>query len=235
MMLSHVYNQELLFTPIVMGKNSMHIHHGSASFLFCLVFVILKTDKTTLCLLLWNHRGPITRFFEKFRPKITVPYVFITSRTDGTTPFKTFTQKLDDDPLLLKWYGINPSYQDGANHSKFRPYHLGITGSGNLQQEDFSFLMKARGYLNPFGGDKSLWTESIHWKTAVDTTPFLFVKFGLNGHTPHRLKPFQMACENRTMAPLDDVSCNMTKKAKHIETYTAASKYLFGLSPPGKF
>ena len=173
---------------------------------------------------------------------MTVPYVFVTSKTDGATPIKFFTKQLDDDPLLLAWYGINPSYKTGARHPKFRMMPLGLTGNKYRQAPDLDLLMQARNYTNPFAGDKSKWTNQTVWSSSSankDTTPLLFVKFslhskfGLNKRGLHRGAPFSMACENRTIPPLDDISCNMNIGANPRQTYTAASQYLFGLSPPG--
>lgn len=95
--------------------------------------------------------------------------------------------------------------------------------------------MEERKNLNPFGGDKSRWTESkeLFHGTANDTTPLLFVNFGFHNLALHRKDPYDMACKGRTMKRLDDISCNKDRKTTPRETYEAASKYLFGLSPPG--
>jgi hypothetical protein len=164
---------------------------------------------------------------------MTVPYVFITSRTDGDTPIQFFTDRLSSDPLLIAWYGINPSYQTGANHTKFRMMPLGLAGNRHRQQPDLNLLMQARNYTNPFGGDKSRWTNLTLWMTAKDTTPLLFVKFGIHEYALRRSKPWDMACNGRTMERLDNVSCNKQIEVSPRQTYHAASKYLFGLSPPG--
>ncbi|CAB9497469.1 expressed unknown protein [Seminavis robusta] len=180
-----------------------------------------------------SYRGPITRWFTELRPKLTVPYIFITTKTDGDTPIKFFTERLSTDPLLLAWYGINPNYETGGNHPKFRAMPLGLTGNKYRQQPDIDLLMKARNYANPFGGDKSRWTNITLWLNAKDTTPLLFVKFGIHVNALHRSTPWDMACKQRNMEPLDDISCNKKISVGPRQTYTAASKYLFGLSPPG--
>ena len=180
-----------------------------------------------------SYRGPITRFFQDHRPKITVPYVFLTTKTDGDSPITFFKDRLDTDPLLLAWYGINPKYELGANHSKFRMMPLGLTGNKYRQQPDLDLLMQARNHTNPFGGSKEKWLNASLWDTVVDTTPLLFVKFGFHENALHRDVPWKMACENRTTAALDNISCNKKIGANPRQTYTAASKYLFGLSPPG--
>jgi hypothetical protein len=168
---------------------------------------------------------------------MTVPYVFITSRTDGETPLHFFTDQLTSDPLLLAWYGINPSYQTGANHSKFRMMPLGLAGSHHRQQPDLNALLQARNYSNPFGGDKSKWTNLTLWMSAKDTTPLLFVNFGIHEYAMERWKPWTMACHgrsNNTAEKLDNVSCNQEMDVvSPRQTYHAASKSLFGLSPPG--
>jgi hypothetical protein len=157
----------------------------------------------------------------------------LTTKTDGPSPIEFFTDRLNTDPLLLAWYGINPSYELGANHSKFRMMPLGLTGNKFRQQPDLNLLLQARNFTNPFGGDKSRWTNATLWDTATDTTPILFVKFGFHQNALHRQVPFNMACQNRTMTPIEDLSCNKEKGANPRQTYTAVSKYLFGLSPPG--
>ena len=110
---------------------------------------------------------------------------------------------------------------------------LGLTGYRHRQQPDLNLLMQARNYTNPFGGNKSRWTNRTLWLTANDTTPLLFVKFGIHDTALHRSKPWNMACNGRTMEPLDNVSCNQQIEVSPRQTYHAASQYLFGLSPPG--
>ncbi|CAB9497015.1 expressed unknown protein [Seminavis robusta] len=180
-----------------------------------------------------SYRGPIARFFKVHRPKITVPYVLITSKTDGGSPIRYFKDRLDTDPLLLAWYGINPNYDNNANHSLFRMMNLGLAGSVLPQQPTMDILMRARNYSNPFGGDKSRWTDPKLWQSARDTTPLLFANFNVHNNALHRQGPWEMACNNRTMTPLDKISCNQQTKATLRETYTAASQYPFGLSPRG--
>ena len=189
-----------------------------------------------------SYRGPIARFFRILRPKIKVPYVLITTRSDGVTPHPQFSKRLDTDPQLLAWYGINPSYHNynhqeavpGANHSKFRMMHLGLIGKMYRQQPFLNYLNQARNYSNPFGGDKSRWMDPSVWDTARDTTRLLFVHFGIHKNAPQRSIPWAMACNNRTEAPLDDnISCHRGVSVTPEQIYAAASKYPFGLSPPG--
>lgn len=178
-----------------------------------------------------SQSGPITRFFDEFRPNITVPYVFLTTKADGDTPNNHYRHRMDTDPLLRAWYGINPNYKFGANHPKFQMMPLGLSG-GLPQSPYLNILLQARNYTNPFGGDKSRWTNQTLWKSVNnDTTTLLFVKFGMK--KSHRNAPFQMACNNRTMPPLDNVTCTNTGIYTPQETYAASSEYLFGLSPPG--
>lgn len=181
-----------------------------------------------------NYGGPIYRMFIEHRPNITVPYVLLTTKADGPTPFKIFKAALDSDPLLLAWYGINPSYENGAEHKKIRMMPLGLAGgSGLYQQPNLNVLMQARNYTNPFGGNKSHWTNATLWQNVIDTTSTMFVNFGIHSHAKSRGKVFQMACDNRTATPLDNISCNKTAKVEPEISYAASSKYLFGLSPPG--
>ena len=180
-----------------------------------------------------SYRGPITRFFHDHRPNITVPYILMTTKTDGDTPISFFQDRLATDPLLLAWYGINPKYELGAHHPKFRMMPLGLTGNKYRQQPDLDLLMEARNHTNPFGGSKDRWLNASLWEHTVDTSKLLFVKFGFHENALHRAKPWTMACENRQTPALEDMSCNKNKGGNPRQTYAAAAKYPFGLSPPG--
>jgi len=181
-----------------------------------------------------HEGGGVNKFFDMFRPNITVPYVIISGETDGPEPMGPHGRRsLESDDMLLKWYGINPSYVLGADLPKFQMMHLGLSRQ-HKQQQDLLHLQRSRAFQNPFSGDaKKRWTRSEFLANATDTTPVLFVKFGINERSRHRKVPYAMACDGRTMEPLDDVSCNSEKRSSPRETYAAASKYLFGLSPPG--
>ena len=141
----------------------------------------------------------------------------------------------------FSWLGTvsTPATKLEPGTPKFYMMSLGLTGKIYYQAPDLDLLMKARNYTNLFAGDKSKWTNQTVWSSAKDTTSLLFVKFGLHSKIGlkfcalHRGAPFSMACENRTMPPLDNLSCNMGIGVNLWQTYTAASKYLFGLSPPG--
>ena len=183
-----------------------------------------------------SYETPIRRWFEDYRPNVTVPYVLITSRTDGGCPIKQWNKQLDSDPLLQAWYGINPDYGLGAKHAKFRGMPLGLAGNLYRQQPFLNMLLKARNFTNPFGGDKTRWTNATMWEQAKDTTPILYVQIGLHNAALHRQTPFTMACGGRTMEPLDSISCQHANRSNPVmlrDVYKTAAKYPFGLSPPG--
>lgn len=98
--------------------------------------------------------------------------------------------------------------------------------------------LQSRDYVNPFCAEcKQRWTKSVDLLRPdnKETTDVLFVNFGINKHSQHRLSPWTMACGGRTRNTADGISCRNSSLIRPTihETYSAASKYLFGLSPPG--
>lgn len=75
-----------------------------------------------------NHVMLLEYFFRYWRPRITVPYILITSESDSDSP-AVFEDKLSTDPLLIKWFGQSPDAsripQDGKN--KFEGLPLGLS------------------------------------------------------------------------------------------------------------
>lgn len=136
-----------------------------------------------------HEGGGAKRFFDIYRPLIKDPYVLVTGGTDGIEPLKPHFQGreiLETDELLTAWYGINPCYICGANHSKFHMMHLGLSAKFD-QQKFLAARLNQRGFGNPFAADKKKrWTESMELATANDATRLIFVKFGINAHSQHR-------------------------------------------------
>jgi len=186
-----------------------------------------------------HEGGGWKRFNDYYRKKLTKPFVLITGGTDGGEPWGPADlgrKMLENDPLLINWYGINPMNRYGANHPKFQMMFLGLS-AGFDHQKHLSAYQQAMNYTNPFAGiHKKRFTESYDLQHAKDTTNLLFVKFGINEHSQHRKRPFDMACNGRTQqgAAMDEISCSHSGRKYHAtEIYDAARHYLFGLSPPG--
>lgn len=190
-----------------------------------------------------NYGNTMRRWFEHHRLQVTVPYLLITSETDGHTPISFFKERLSNDPekqdkLLIKWYGINPDSTNVDQKNKFIPFPLGLS-KYHEQMPYLTHYLNQTNFANPFAGkeNKKRWIQSVDLKDAVETTNILFVKFGINKNSQHRKVPFAMACNhliqhNNTVEPLTNVSCTHDHFSM-TDTYAAASHYLFGLSPPG--
>lgn len=183
----------------------------------------------------------LEQFFRDIRPKMTQPYVLITSGTDNTSPpGEDYLKVLNEDHLLLRWYGTN-AHPSALGHRKFVPMPLGLARDFVAQQVELGALQKARGGGNPFAGTaaKARWTEApeLFADDVVDTSRSLFVNFGMSKSkkTTHRAGPFRMACDGRTdnTPRRESVSCvNGTFPLRTL--YSSASQYLFALSPPGR-
>lgn len=59
-----------------------------------------------------SYGHSVIYFFGKIRPNISVPYVLITSDTDGPQPMRKYRDRLLTDNLMLKWYGNNANDPD---------------------------------------------------------------------------------------------------------------------------
>lgn len=181
--------------------------------------------------------GGIIRFYHHFRPNLTKPFVMITGRTDGPEPITGHgvgLNAIQNDDLLIRWYGINPCYSCGAKSEKFAMMHLGLSAAFDHQRYLYDYVAN-RNFVNPFAGaNKARFLGSKELRTAQDTTNLMFVKFGINERSLHRQQPFDMACNNRTSTPNDMISCSGPTKHFHpSDIYEATKNYLFGLSPPG--
>eukprot|EP00980_Cylindrotheca_fusiformis_P009133 scaffold1989_cov97-Cylindrotheca_fusiformis.AAC.2 len=136
-----------------------------------------------------HEGGGAKRFFEIYRPRLTQPYLLVTGGSDGLEPVQPMgkaRQVLENDKLLIGWYGINPCYRCGADHPKFHMMHLGLSALYD-HQKFLTGRLKENGFHNPFvGARKSRWTDSVELATAIDSTNLVFVKFGINAHSQHR-------------------------------------------------
>jgi hypothetical protein len=136
-----------------------------------------------------HEGGGAKRFFDIYRPHITQPYLLVTGGSDGIEPLAPNGQGrqiLENDKLLIGWYGINPGYNCGADHPKFHMMHLGLSALYD-HQKFLTGRLNERGFYNPFAGSgKSRWTDSVELATATDATRLVFVKFGINAHSQHR-------------------------------------------------
>ena len=189
-----------------------------------------------------SYGHTVIKFFEFMRPNITdknVRYVLMTTETDGPQPMGKYRRKLTEDAQLLKWYGNNPNLlvskppPTDVELDKFVAFPLGLS-KYHPQMPHLQYYLHARNYTNPFA-DKTRWTESgsLFDPKNEETTDVLFVKFGINARSQHRRIPFDMACNGRTRNATDDITCTKDGHFTMHETYSAASKYLFGLSPRG--
>jgi len=200
-----------------------------------------------------NHATISDYFFRVLRKNITVPYVLITSEADEYSPYNYV-----DDDLLIKWYGSNADISR-LHHIKDKtkakdkivPFPLGLSKNHD-QNRPLTKYLKLRNYTNPFRGlkGKQRWTD---WATslsqrekdskAIDTfaevRDVMFMKYGIISQSHEmRTTVFNNLCNytnsdvRSKYTPREPVSCHMDKITPH-QTYTAASTYLFGFSPPG--
>ena len=201
--------------------------------------------------------GPqLDQMFLQLRPNMTTPYVFIASETDGPQPDRIHRPRIESDYLLLHWYGNNPLFDKPATEiekKKFTGFPLGLS-KYHPQMPYLDYYLSQTNYTNPFAqAFKHRWIDSstlFHGKNDSDTLQnVMFTKFGLHNNAKHRWEPYRMACGNHVLEANGTdpeinkrVSCSLTGDMvpKHLQrnfgmydTYSAASQYLFGLSPPG--
>uniref|UniRef100_A0A7R9VW55 Exostosin GT47 domain-containing protein n=1 Tax=Pseudictyota dubia TaxID=2749911 RepID=A0A7R9VW55_9STRA len=177
-----------------------------------------------------NHMKILNYFFMKVRKHITVPYVLLSTESDGDSPYMHEEQNEKDD-LLLKWYGSNPKVFATSKdpNGKFVPFPLGLS-KHHPQDKILSRYLSMTNYSNPFL-DKSRWTSHDREFTADD----VFVKFGVNRQSQRRQVIVDALCGNRTLSSPEErkkISCG-SERADPGDVYAEASQYLFGVSPPG--
>jgi hypothetical protein len=98
-------------------------------------------------------------FWRRVRPNITVPFLLITSDTDAGSPTQ-WAERLED-PLLLKWYGMNPRHSEDSRFQqhveRFEPMPLGRSMNHFQAKYLFKYL-ELSNFSNPFL-DKRRWTS----------------------------------------------------------------------------
>jgi hypothetical protein len=159
--------------------------------------------------------------------------------------------------MIMHWFATNAWYQEGRRTKKlerssefqkrFTAFPLGLSPMRPLQAIYLTNYLEQRDYINPFL-DKSRWIDSVELRDATTIMDTMFVKFGMNRFSkPNRQPAYDMACgsllmrgNNNSDDPTfqmtrkDNISCSgFSKKTEIHETYAAASKYLFALSPFG--
>jgi hypothetical protein len=191
-----------------------------------------------------NHRDLTEYFFHKVRPHVQVPYILMTSESDDYSP--NHADSLNTDNLLLKWYGqdmdldrVPPNVRKNATTvSKLTAFPLGLS-KHHPQSPYLSRYLQLNNYTNPFVGEKK--RRWIEWannagRTDEEADDLLFVKFRLAKE--HRRRIFDTLCNSSSSSShlakykKDPVSCQDNKSNNH-QTYTATSRHLFGVSPPG--
>eukprot|EP00521_Asterionellopsis_glacialis_P006230 CAMPEP_0195284374 /NCGR_PEP_ID=MMETSP0707-20130614/2594_1 /TAXON_ID=33640 /ORGANISM="Asterionellopsis glacialis, Strain CCMP134" /LENGTH=445 /DNA_ID=CAMNT_0040343701 /DNA_START=347 /DNA_END=1682 /DNA_ORIENTATION=- len=173
-----------------------------------------------------NHVKVLKYFFRQIRPNITVPYLLITSKSDANSPLNRHGRRINQDDLMLNWYGTNPD----ISKPKFTPMPLGLPAA-HLQEAILNAYLEMTNFMNPFS-NKDRWLS----RPVLSNTD-IFVHFGnMYEYAKHRKAAWDVLCGdhanptrgNRT----DEISC-VYRRWPTIEVYTAASKYLFAVSPPG--
>jgi hypothetical protein len=196
-----------------------------------------------------NHRSLVDYFFNTVRPHVQIPYILMTSESDCNSPSKQ-PERLRTDDQLLKWYGqdVDLNIVDALTRknatalSKLTAFPLGLP-KYQPQSALFSRYLQLNNYTNPFVGDKKQrWIEwansaSSAGKNDAEADNLLFVKFRIGIKKKQRRAVFEALCNHSSSSPLakykkDPVSCQDTLTKNH-ETYAAASRHLFGFSPPG--
>jgi hypothetical protein len=194
-----------------------------------------------------NYPILVNYFFETVRPHIQVPYMLITSETDIPSP-ALHAESLGTDDLLLKWYGQDMSLNRVPLHmrenatvvSKMTAFPLGLS-KYHPQSPYLSRYLQLNNYTNPFVGDKKRrwieWADNFAGGNDAEADDLLFVKFGIE-HAKHRQRVFDTLCNSSSSSShlakykKDPISCQVSKSNNH-DTYMAASRHLFGVSPPG--
>jgi hypothetical protein len=168
------------------------------------------------------------------RPQINVPFIVVTSKSDGESPITAVQSNATwlEDPLLIRWYGTNPTYKytNGKHPEKFRPLHLGLSVD-HPQEKYLRPYLELTNFTNPFL-DKSRWIQSI--KKGINFDDDVIVFFGLNNkNKPWRTSLWQTLCSNTKSTSISCGGNNSTTSISPSEVYSIASHYPYGISPPG--
>lgn len=200
-----------------------------------------------------THVDLLEYFFYELRPKINTSFVFITSESDAHSPL-AFADKLSVDKSLIRWFGTNPSVSR-LNDNQKEAFEAMPLGLAKFHEQDrlLTRYLAFNNYTNPFR-NKDRWTlstimsslpsdsatkEDLQLPTDSDDQIFydsIFVRFGLHKYAPRiRTVMFEQLCNQTTLQSVnlkDNITCTLNS-APTSEQYAAASRYLFGFSPPG--
>jgi hypothetical protein len=79
--------------------------------------------------------SPLPKFFKKIMPNIKVPFVLVSTESDGTTPHKNIKGNLNDTKLI-SWY----TWNKGIDHPKLFPLPIGLNNGrmGNLMRHQLA-------------------------------------------------------------------------------------------------
>jgi hypothetical protein len=203
-----------------------------------------------------NNKNFINNYFwYHIRPRIQVPFVLITSDSDFDSPLKyheDYGDHLVNDTLLLKWYGGNPNYSGpDSSSSKLEPFSLGLSNR-IAQTKHLEPYLALDGFANPFpsssinrinNNDSNNNSNPHKTSTDFDWDRDVFVFFGTKRKRRQGLwdRLCQQHKTNATTGAMDDeeqessrcLSCNKTSVVSPHEIYEQASRYRFGISPPG--
>jgi len=193
------------------------------------------------------ENSPLDRlksWFTEYRPMIqNISHILITSETDRNSPHPFYSNRLSRknvDRMILKWYGTHPDTRTVEYKDTFIPFPLGLSDRSDSMYYMTEYLQQIN-FTNPFAGiiNKKRWIESVELQTAIETTNILFAHFHIHkkGDIQHFKIPYDVACNHivlhqNTVQPIHPISCT-TANYSIPELYTAASQYLFGMSPVG--
>ncbi|OEU08276.1 hypothetical protein FRACYDRAFT_250065 [Fragilariopsis cylindrus CCMP1102] len=127
-----------------------------------------------------NFEKSINYFWKQIRPQITVPFVLLTGGSDNNSPYiskhtdnpRKIIQQYLSDPLLIRWYGMNPllplplqlppstleevtstTTTTTTTSNKFRPLLSGLSYL-HPQERYLSTYLKLINYTNPFSSQR---------------------------------------------------------------------------------
>ncbi len=176
-----------------------------------------------------NYPKILEYFWQKIRPAIHVPFVVLNTNTDYNSPLSEFQKHLED-PLLLRWHGMNPwlrreNVRSDQVFSQFQPMPLGLD-IYRPQSKYLTSYLNVTNFTNPFSNLYRFLDHPLDWERDV----FLF----FSRNRPHRERLWNILCENRTIPSNEwNISCYNQTVSPPSRVYSAMSHYLFSLSPPG--
>ena len=186
-----------------------------------------------------NHIKIILYFFDVVLPRIQVPFIMVTGKSDGNSPYPAFADVLyKDNPKVLKWYGTNALLPTTGRSpkkgmGKLVPMHLGL--SQRYNQEFFIRpYLELTNFTNPFW-NKQPWLDLLKRPrvngSVISGTRDIFVHFGMDDKKkPQRSSLWKVLCPQISR---NRVSSCQTAKLETSDIYDASSRFRFGVSPPG--